>query len=277
MFVEKETTLVYLSPHLDDAVFSCGGLLWEQIQKGYKVEVWTFSTMEPEPYLLSPYAKMLHSRWKEVEYPYHVRKEEDKNALSLLGCNWEHLNFPDCIYRFDNVTGQPLIQKDDDLFPENYQPDWSFIGDMTSTLKGALFLRDDAAFQTGAPSNKFQLIAPLGVGGHIDHRNTLLAAEQLELPLFYYAEYPYAAKDPIKVSAMLPPKSRAFPFEISSAGLAAWQEAVGCYGSQISSFWSSMDEMKSALADYAYLPIARTLWKSHFTFGRAHGETRFIN
>ena len=32
---------IYLSPHLDDAVYSCGGMLWEQVQRGVQAEVWT--------------------------------------------------------------------------------------------------------------------------------------------------------------------------------------------------------------------------------------------
>lgn len=277
MFVEKYTTLVYLSPHLDDAVFSCGGLIWEQIQEGYSVEVWTFSTFEPDPYQLSSYAKMLHSRWQNIVNPYKMRKEEDIKALTLLGCKWEHLDFPDCIYRFNRETGEPLISKDQDLFPDNYQPDRLYIYNMTRSLDGILICRDNQSFQKGLPSKKYQFIVPLGVGGHVDHRNTRLAAMQLGLPLYYYAEYPYAAKDPDQVNALLPFRSKAYRFEISDDGLAAWQDAVGCYGSQISSFWSSLDEMKSALANYASLPIARTLWKPHYTFRRAHGETRFIN
>ena len=34
---------VYLSPHLDDAVFSAGGLIYEQAQGGLPVEIWTYN------------------------------------------------------------------------------------------------------------------------------------------------------------------------------------------------------------------------------------------
>jgi len=32
---------IYISPHFDDAVLSCGGLIWEQTHKGITVEIWT--------------------------------------------------------------------------------------------------------------------------------------------------------------------------------------------------------------------------------------------
>jgi hypothetical protein len=33
---------IYLSPHLDDAALSAGGLIYEQTQAGIQVEIWTF-------------------------------------------------------------------------------------------------------------------------------------------------------------------------------------------------------------------------------------------
>jgi LmbE family N-acetylglucosaminyl deacetylase len=38
---------IYLSPHLDDAVFSAGGLIYEQTQAGIPVEIWTFMCGDP--------------------------------------------------------------------------------------------------------------------------------------------------------------------------------------------------------------------------------------
>ena len=32
---------IYLSPHFDDAVLSCGGMIWEQVHSGETVEIWT--------------------------------------------------------------------------------------------------------------------------------------------------------------------------------------------------------------------------------------------
>jgi LmbE family N-acetylglucosaminyl deacetylase len=105
------------------------------------------------------------------------------------------------------------------------------------------------------------LIVPLAVGRHIDHRNTRLAAEYLGLPLHYYADFPYAAMDPAQVNTSVPEDATPIPFDISDQALEAWQDAIACYSSQISSFWSSLEEMRSAVAEYASQPLARTLWK----------------
>ena len=39
---------IYISPHLDDAVLSAGGLLYDQAQKGIPVEIWTVVCGYPE-------------------------------------------------------------------------------------------------------------------------------------------------------------------------------------------------------------------------------------
>jgi len=54
---------VFLSPHLDDAVLSCGGFIFELIQKGERVEICTICAGDPPPGELSPLAEMLHQRW----------------------------------------------------------------------------------------------------------------------------------------------------------------------------------------------------------------------
>jgi len=38
---------IYLSPHLDDAVLSCGGIIWQQVQSGHQVEIWTICAADP--------------------------------------------------------------------------------------------------------------------------------------------------------------------------------------------------------------------------------------
>ena len=248
-------TIIYLSSHLDDAVLSCGGIMWEQVQQGQRVQAWTFATADPaEP--LSAYAQSLHARWNDLKNPSLTRREEDKQALTSLGCGWLHLDYLDCIYRRNNETGEPLIQSDADLFPIHYQVDPVLVNKMARTLEERLNIE----LETHGAG--IDLCVPLGVGGHIDHRNLRLAAEILGVPLFYYADFPYAAKEPAQVQASLPAGGKPVPHPISTAGVEAWQQAIACYKSQISSFWKSRDEMNQAIQEYASQPFALTLWKN---------------
>ncbi|PKO00971.1 MAG: hypothetical protein CVU43_13675 [Chloroflexi bacterium HGW-Chloroflexi-5] len=246
MFMQN-TRKIFLSPHLDDAVYSCGGIIHELIAQGSSVQVWSIFTADPPEGSLSPFAQSLHARWKEKANPSWIRREEDRHALDFLGGTYRHLSYPDCIYRRNAQTNEPIIKKDDDLFSDDYVVENELVLNLVRELKSRL------------PS-KADIICPLGMGGHIDHRVTRLAAEQIGRSLWFYADYPYAAKDPSKVNAFLPDNAEPEVQEFSAAGVDAWLKAIACYPSQISSFWASVDEMDKAVREYASLPISRTLW-----------------
>jgi LmbE family N-acetylglucosaminyl deacetylase len=245
-------TKIFLSPHLDDAVFSCGGMIFEEIKKGERVEVWTFATADPPQIGLTPFARSLHERWGNPTHPVRVRREEDHKALSSLGCGWKHLGFLDCIYRFDEVTSEPLICRDEDLFAPLNGREEAIIERITQATQTIL-----ANFLPGV----IDVFTPLAVGGHIDHQITRVVAERLELEIHYYADFPDAAKYPAAIETSLPQGVVASQTVISARGLIAWQEAIACYRSQISSFWNSSKEMKQAVETYAGFPAARTIWK----------------
>jgi LmbE family N-acetylglucosaminyl deacetylase len=243
----QNSTKIFLSPHLDDAVFSCGGVIEELIVSGIHVEVWTIFTADPPVGILSPFAQSLHTRWKETANPSWIRREEDKHAIDLLGGQYRHLFYPDCIYRRDPETNEPIIKKDGDLFAPDYKVEKDLLHNLVKDLKSHLVA--DA-----------EIVVPLGMGGHIDHRITRMAADLLGRPLWFYADYPYAAKDPSKVASFLPEHAEAEEQLISESSIEAWIKAITQYPSQISSFWKSRDEMEKAVRHYASLSIGRTLW-----------------
>src|SRR5512138_2334960 len=92
---------IYLSPHLDDAVFSAGGLIYEQTQAGVPVEVWTFMSGYPGEENVSPFAQVLHFQWgfSSAEETVRMRRAEDEQATGLLGAKPVHFDFMDCVYR----------------------------------------------------------------------------------------------------------------------------------------------------------------------------------
>ena len=92
---------IYLSPHLDDAIFSCGGLIFQQTQRGDSVLIVTVCAGDPPNEMLSGFAQELHTRWG-YESPVEARRAEDRIACQLVGAGYEHLEIPDCIYRIDD-------------------------------------------------------------------------------------------------------------------------------------------------------------------------------
>jgi len=225
---------IYLSPHLDDAIYSCGGLIWEQTQAGQKVDIWTVCAGDPPPGPLSPFAASLHARWKTGTHAGHVRRAEDRRAASCLGAGIRHLHLPDCIYRCHPDSGEALYPSEEAIFGE-VNPVEAPILSWFSTL-----LKNETPPETG-------VVCPLTLGGHVDHRLVRLAAEQAGCISRYYADYPYVAQVDADVARRLPTGWAVEVTPISEKGLQAWADAMALYVSQMSTFWANRTGMETEL------------------------------
>ena len=168
---------VYLSPHLDDVVFSCGGLIWEQTQQGHVVEIWTIFAADPPQGELSSLATSLHQDWELPRDPIQVRRKEDSEACQILGAEPKYLPYLDCIYRKSSHGGF-YYQREEDIFGGMNPSEHTLIDLLSQDLGNQL------------PSDA-KIAAPLGIGNHVDHEITRKAVRELSLPLHFYADYPY--------------------------------------------------------------------------------------
>jgi LmbE family N-acetylglucosaminyl deacetylase len=229
---------IYLSPHPDDVALSCGGLLWEQASNGDRPQVWTICAGDPPPGPLSPFAAALQNRWKTGAAASQQRRLEDINSCRFLQAGFRHFPVPDCIYRRDKGESIYLYASEESLF-----------GPLDKREMGLVERLKEALAQT-LPEGA-QLVCPLGVGGHVDHRLTRLAGERLGGVCWYYADYPYILDHGDQMAQFIPPTWEETWFPISAAGMEAWEAAVAAHRSQISTFWPDPDAMRAALRAYA--------------------------
>lgn len=239
-------TFIFLSPHLDDVVLSCGGMIWELVQQGTPAEIWTvFAGDARLP--LSDYAQTLHRRWGVTHDGVRVRRAEDQAASTRLGATARHFSLPDVIYRrFDD--GRPVVQADEDLFQTPHPLDERLSGTIHEHLAEHL-------------PEGVTLVVPLTLGGHIDHRLVRSAAERLPVERWYYADYPYVAIHQLTEDRFAGADWQTRAVEISESGLQAWQAAVACYRSQISTFWEDSGSMAAELRKYWSSGGGRRLWR----------------
>jgi LmbE family N-acetylglucosaminyl deacetylase len=248
------THWLILAPHLDDAVYSCGGLIWHWIQSGDTVSVWTICAGLPTGQTVTPFAESLHDRWGTIEAAIEVRRAEDIAALSLLGADWRHLDLPDCIYRADPHSGSPLYDSEAAIFGPINPVEQRRIQDLSAELAQTL------------PEN-IQLLIPMGLGGHVDHRLTrsvvaeLVTARAYSGPIYEYIDFPYAADlfeahPKRSAQAIFHPQAaqnakwRVFPLE--QKAVLAWIAAVAAYESQISTFWNTQAELEQAILEHTH-------------------------
>ncbi len=241
---------IYISPHLDDAALSCGGLVWEQVRAGETVSVWTACAGDPPDGPLSPFADSLHARWMTGREATARRRQEDLAACAALGASAWHLGVPDCIYRRSQVDGRALYASEEALFGELDPEEDALARSLGAELRKRL-------------PPEAQVVCPLGLGGHVDHRLTRRAAEGLGLPLWYYADYPYVEKLAGELEKLRIANWKEHVFPISAEGLRAWTQAVAAYQSQISTFWPDLQAMEAAISDYCARSGGMRLWKAH--------------
>jgi LmbE family N-acetylglucosaminyl deacetylase len=227
---------LYLSPHLDDAVFSCGGLMAMQDARGEPISVLTVFAGDPPDYRISPLAAELHARWGKAGPPIAMRRTEDRLACARLGASVVHLEYPEAIYRADEA-GRSLYTTEQDLFGP---PD---------TSEAQLIEKLEAGFREMGFRDA-TVYCPLGYGGHVDHRITRLAAEKLGEPLYYYADFPYAARGRTVPPELGEPAGNWRMIPVGDEAIEAWVNAIVEYQTQLSTFWEDEDRLYQEVRDF---------------------------
>ena len=91
---------IYLSPHFDDVVYSCGGNVGLQGNLEQRPLVITvFADMPSSELKLSSFAFQKHKIMGIVQNVKSIRREEDANALTYLRADYLWLGYFDAIYR----------------------------------------------------------------------------------------------------------------------------------------------------------------------------------
>ncbi len=238
---------LFLSPHFDDAVLSCGGTIHQLAARGEMVVVRTVFGQNPNPERLpqTPILRDLHTRWNSGDSPVATRIAEDEAAVRSLGATPQRMSvWADCIYRVDR-QGQPLYPTEGALFGAVHPDDDA--GKLIPTI--VLSPRDSVHI----------LYAPFGVGNHVDHQIVRDWALELRkqnpaLTLKLYEEHPYRETASALERVRRFYDDQAFELKpeivpLSEADVEAKINAIAEYRSQISTFWENTETMKKAVRE----------------------------
>jgi LmbE family N-acetylglucosaminyl deacetylase len=165
-----------LSPHLDDAAFSCGGTLARLVQDGWAVTVCTaFTRSVPDPTGFALACQLDKGLPAETDY-MAIRRAEDAEACARLGAAPLWLDFAEAPHRgYADARALFGAVRDDDA--------------VAAPLSHAI-----AALLDPLPD---LLLAPQAVGGHVDHVllvRALLGVLPHALPVLWWTDFPYAAR-----------------------------------------------------------------------------------
>lgn len=230
MWLNRSMRWIYLSPHLDDAALSAGGLIYDQTRAGIPVEIWSFMCGFPTDAEESPFAQLLHYQWgfASAEEAVRSRRAEDMKAAAILGATTLHFDFLDCIYRRASNGEWPYY----DIYMPPHEMDAGLPSQIAEAVS-ARFKQDDV------------LVCQLSVGSHVDHVLVRQAAELLGHQLLYDVDVPYI----FYKSEQLATKSAGMKestHSITEAGLKSWKEAVLAYKSQLPALGDAFDTPEKA-------------------------------
>lgn len=240
--VAAETTGIFISPHLDDVVLSCGGTLAHLAQRRAKVILVTVFTADRRlgaP--LSPLAQQLHQAWGEENLPFELRRQEDKRTADYLGIECRWLDFADAIYRY------PELRNSDELFLRQFDP----------RADPCLELIRDAIWQLINDHSGAVVFAPLGLGYHRDHLVVHQALEEISgmtsaaSAYYYYEDYPYAAKNDLHLRlAELDWEAEALTIDIADT-LQERVRLIQMHASQLSTVFDDPARVHAEVMAYA--------------------------
>ncbi len=235
---------IYLSPHYDDVVYSCGGTLEVQVSVGLRPLVITiFGGAPPQGVELSPLALQIQREMGANEDPaalVAMRQKEDAAALDYLHADYLWLDYPDAIYR----GSPPYYSQYDELLGGNVHP-----ADIAIDKQLA---QDLVALHERLPDAVWY--APLGVGRHVDHQIVTSAADRLiqrGANVKLYEDFPYVLREGALEGRLqeLGGRFNAALVEMSEM-LHLRQEAAEMYASQIGANFDDRARLFKSMEDY---------------------------
>ncbi len=211
-------TALALSPHLDDAAFSCGGTLELLAADGWRVVMATvFTASVPDPQGFALACQLDKGLSPDVDY-MALRRSEDVRAAEHLGIAPPvHLPFREAPHRGYGSAPELFGAPRD--------------GDRVAAELGPALA---ALIRETAPD---LLLAPQAIGGHVDHVRVVEALRGLGLPLpvLWWRDFPYTvrAAEPKQPLAPLFAGLPEIALPLDSGGAEAKLRACAAYASQI--------------------------------------------
>lgn len=231
---EGQPTALFVSPHLDDAAFSCGGTMALLARRGWRVVLATvFTKTVPNPTGFALACQLDKGLPSEADY-MALRREEDHQAAKLLGAEALHLDLPEAPHRgYDSAKDLFVgVREDDGVWRE-----------VAGRLKALL--------ERYAPD---ALFAPQALGNHADHLQVVRTLGELGVAegISWWRDAPYAIREPDARPAPLLPDGLAEEVAVDVAEtLAAKLDACGAYATQIGFQFGGEEPMRCALSNFA--------------------------
>ncbi|GAA3071757.1 PIG-L family deacetylase [Pseudonocardia yunnanensis] len=202
-----DSAWLFLSPHLDDAVLSCGALITEFAPHRPITVATVFTAAGPPPHTLAARSFMRQCAAPDAAVLFEDRRAEDRDVVREIGADAVHLDETDALYRRRTVP-EP-VEWLGGIVPELVHRYPTFRFDIAKgrvsrgdrTLVRQLRARVAELMSRTAAELVF---CPVGVGRHVDHLITRAVGDVAGMRTVYYSDFPYnqsATADPAFLAA----------------------------------------------------------------------------
>ncbi len=179
--------VVILSPHMDDAALSCGGLLNFLTERQASCLVISIYSGNP-PAVKNKDGTLRTPQRKGYMNP-RLRRREDVAAMRSVDADFVHLGFPDGIYRRSPFNNQLLYRHARERWVSPRVDDLAHVEELYLVLR-RLCLN----------LGRVLLVSPMGIGQHVDH--TIVAQVALRLAergvsLLFFEDFPYVVNSKV--------------------------------------------------------------------------------
>jgi len=225
---------IFISPHFDDVVLSCGGMIASFAGKESVLVVTIFTGAGEGK--LSRYGKkyIQFCGFKNSRQYFKTRKKEEKKAATILKYETKWLGFPEALFRYKERPVFPRffynnkkkllgkINKDEEILPALEKKVKNIINSYHQKIKKVYF--------------------PLGVGGHVDHRllnqigQGVVRRSQLKKEkVYFYEDFPYLLTVNRKemIDSFQKKKMKRVKIYLNKKSLKLKQQSILVYSSQI--------------------------------------------
>lgn len=241
--------VVILSPHLDDAILSCGGLL--HFLRGREASRLVITVYCGNPPAIKAKDGSLRTLQRKGHVNPRLRRKEDIAAMHQADADFVHLGFPDGIYRRSPLTDRFIYLHAHERWAAPRVDDLAHVEELFLVLQ-RLCLN----------LGRILIVSPMGIGQHVDH--TIVAQVALRVAergpsLLFYEDFPYvvdrevgngAEDDPVK--ALLRLKQSPVARCVLPVDAEAKAALISRYGSQIPALFDDADGLDEALRARQY-------------------------
>ena len=227
-------TALFVSPHLDDAAFSCAGTLLSLAGSGWSVCCCTvFTASMPNPQGFALRCQTDKGIAPETDY-MALRRSEDREFARLLGiADVRHWPFAEAPHRGYSLPAELFdgVHEGDDI----WKPIAEGLQDLVSLVDASL------------------VFAPQGLGNHVDHLQVIAAVREAVTDdlVCWYRDTPYAIREPDALPSSLLPEDLTEQATLLTEETLARKIAGACaYESQIGFQFGGAAEVDRKLREF---------------------------